>query len=179
MAGQVLVISGSARPKGYTAEIVENMRFRLILGPDQVIDLLSCGLEPFRYDSKPSADSFASIVDRIAHHRHVIFVTPVYWYAMSGLMKTFFDRLTDLLLIPEYKALGRSLAGRDVWLIANGTDEALPDGFCEPFARTAHYFGMHWRREFYVQIDTMASPSEQKLAGIEDLAAVLSISSDG
>ena len=31
----------------------------------------------------------------------IIFVTPVYWYAMSGRMKVFFDRWTDLLKIDK------------------------------------------------------------------------------
>ena len=42
-------------------------------------------------------DDFVTIVDKILMAKTIVFVTPVYWYAMSGPMKIFFDRLTDLL----------------------------------------------------------------------------------
>jgi multimeric flavodoxin WrbA len=74
---------------------------------------------------------------------HVVFATPVYWYAMSGIMKTLFDRLTDLPLDEASRPTGRALAGRHTWLLATGTGEAPPPGFHEPFVRTAAYFGMH------------------------------------
>ena len=45
----------------------------------------------------------------------------------------------------------RDLARRDVWLLATGTDEALPPGFHEPFARTAAYYTMRWQEAFYVR----------------------------
>ncbi len=40
----------------------------------------------------------------------LIFATPVYWYSMSGIMKVFFDRITDLLTIK--KDIGRKLKGK-------------------------------------------------------------------
>lgn len=40
----------------------------------------------------------------------LILATPVYWYSMSGIMKVFFDRLTDLLTIE--KEFGRKLRGK-------------------------------------------------------------------
>ena len=73
----------------------------------------------------------------------IVFATPVYWYAMSAPLKIFFDRLTDM--TENLKALGKSLAGKPVWIIATGTEEILPEGFEVPFARTAEYFGMIYR----------------------------------
>lgn len=63
-------------------------------------------------------------------------------------MKVFFDRLTDM--TENLKFLGKTLAGKDVWLIATGTEPALPDGFEVPFSRTAAYFGMHYRGAGYL-----------------------------
>jgi len=87
-------------------------------------------------------DDFQIVVGRMLEHQQIILATPVYWYAMSGLMKTFFDRLTDLLSNPEARKLGRALAGRNVWVLATGTDEKLPAGFGVPFQKTAEYFSM-------------------------------------
>ena len=39
-----------------------------------------------------------------------IFVTPVYWYSMSGQMKIFLDRITDLL--KWHKDEGRKIRGK-------------------------------------------------------------------
>ena len=168
---QVLTIAGSARGDGNTAEAVA--RLRLALDGGEVIDLASCRLEPFRYELPPARDDFLTIVERMLAHRHILIATPVYWYAMSGLMKTLFDRFTDLLLDPELRPLGRALAGRDLWLLATGTDEALPDGFEEPFRRTADYFAMRWRGSFYTWVDKDSAPAEQDFSAIEELARAL------
>jgi multimeric flavodoxin WrbA len=48
-------------------------------------------------------------------------VTPVYWYTMSGIMKVFFDRFSDLLRIE--KDLGRKLRGKSMAVISCGADE--------------------------------------------------------
>ena len=170
---RLLLISGSARGDGNTALTVAHLRRALELADDQIIDLQSCRLEPFRYAPPPPADDFLGIVDRLLAHRHLIFATPVYWYAMSGLMKTFFDRLTDLLIDPAGRRLGRALAGRQMWLIATGTDPALPDGFTEPFARTADYFAMHWRGAFYVRVPKDPLPAGHEFPEVETLAAAI------
>ena len=78
---------------------------------------------------------------------HIVFATPVYWYAMSAPLKFFFDRLTDL--TENLKPIGKALAGKSVWLIATGTDPELPDGFEVPFCRTAEYFDMRYRGVVY------------------------------
>lgn len=168
----MLAITGSARGDGNTALMVAHLRRALDLGDDQIVDLQSCRLEPFRY-AAPPADDFLGIVDRMLAHRHIVFATPVYWYAMSGLLKTFFDRLTDLLLSASGRRLGRALAGRDIWLIATGTDPELPDGFTEPFARTAAYFDMHWRGAFYVCVPGDPLPAGTEFPAVVDLAAAI------
>ena len=171
---QVLAITGSARGDGNTALTVAHLRRALALADEQVIDLQSCRLEPFRYDPPPPADDFPMIVDRLLAHQHIVFATPVYWYAMSGVMKMFFDRLTDLLLSPDGRRTGRALAGRDVWLIATGTDPELPEGFAVPFARTAEYFDMRWRDAFYVQVPKDPLPVGHEFPAVEQLAAAIS-----
>jgi len=69
---------------------------------------------------------------------------------MSGVLKRFFDRLTDLVTV--HKPLGRKLAGRFVWVAACGSDPTLPEGFEVPFRATAVYFGMSFGGVLYVQL---------------------------
>ncbi len=138
-----------------------------------MVHLPSLRIEPFTYETADHGDDFRAVVDQMIHHRHIVFVTPVYWYAMSGLMKTLFDRFTDLLVTPSNRKTGRLLAGKDVWLLATGTDDALPPGFLEPFARTAAYFGMCWKSAFYVRIDKNLTSERQNFAEVEKLATAL------
>lgn len=70
---------------------------------------------------------------------------------MSGHLKVFFDRLTDLVTVD--KPIGRKLAGKRMFLIAVGADAALPPGFEEPFRRTAAYFEMDFISTIYGQTD--------------------------
>ena len=169
----LLVIAGSARGDGNTALTVAHLGRALDLRADQLIDLQSHRLEPFRYAPAPPADDFPMLVDRLLANRHIVFATPVYWYAMSGLMKTFFDRLTDLLLSPAGRRRGRALAGRDIWLLATGTDADLPAGFTEPFARTADYFDMRWRQACYVRVPQESLPADHDFPAVEQLAAAI------
>jgi multimeric flavodoxin WrbA len=171
----VLAITGSARGDGNTALTTAQLRRALDLADDQIIDLEACRLEPFRYAAPPPADDFAGVVDRLLAHRHIVFATPVYWYAMSGLMKTFFDRLTDLLISPDGRRLGRALAGRDMWVLATGTDERLPHGFTEPFERTAAYFDMRWRQAFYVCVPREALTGTHEFEEVAKLAAAIRV----
>jgi hypothetical protein len=85
-------------------------------------------------------------------------------------MKTFFDRLTDLLVDPEGRRIGRALAGRSVWLLSTGTDETLPLGFVEPFALTAGYFDMVWREAFYCRSIKGAPLTHEALLEADRLA---------
>jgi hypothetical protein len=74
---------------------------------------------------------------------------------MSASLKIFFDCLTDL--TENYKAQGKSLKGKQAWVIASGTEEILPEGFEVPFRRTRDYFGMIYRGAAYLYTgsDTM------------------------
>lgn len=116
-----------------------------------IIDLLDFDIEQYRYDSNYLAtDQFIEVIKRVLESDNIIFATPVYWYSMSGPMKVFFDRLTDLVTIN--KPHGRQLAGKSTYLIAAGGEPELPEGFEVPFIRTAKYLNMNYIKGFYAQI---------------------------
>jgi len=83
-------------------------------------------------------DDFIAWVKKMMQHAQIILATPVYWYAMSCVMKTLFDRQSDLLT--THKTIGRAFAGREVFVLATGTDDEPPEGFGVPFRRTCDYF---------------------------------------
>lgn len=148
ITNRVMIVAGSARGDGNTASAVSHLSQELGVGVG-VADLSALLINPFEYGRHDDRDDFRSVIGRMLASEHIVFATPVYWYSMAGPMKSFFDRLTDLLLDPDSRTIGRALAGRNVWLLATGTEAELPPGFQEPFARTSSYFGMIWREAFY------------------------------
>jgi len=145
----VILINGSARVDGNTAKAITKLTpFK----DYKLIQLCNLRIAQYAYDIDPNAvDDFATIVDGMISSTDIIFATPVYWYAMSGHMKVFFDRLTELITVQ--KDLGRKLKGKRCYLIACGTDEALPDGFEVPFKKTCDYFGMEFKGTFYQKMN--------------------------
>lgn len=169
---RVTIVVGSARGDGNTACAVDHLVQQL--GNDiTVIELAMLAIEPFDYSRHDDRDDFRSVIHLMLESEHIVFATPVYWYAMSGTMKTFFDRLTDLLHDPECRQLARALAGRNTWLLATGTDECLPFGFHEPFERTAAYFGMVWQQAFYARSIKGAALTSESLSQAKRLASLI------
>ena len=145
MKNSPLVLLASARSAGQTAAFVQQT---FVAVDHQLLDLLAVPLYPYSYSGQyPPDDAFASIVHQVLAHKTLVVATPVYWYAMSGLLKTFFDRLTDLVTVA--KPLGRQLRGKQLFLLAVGADDALPTGFETPFLLTAKYFGMQYGGSLY------------------------------
>jgi multimeric flavodoxin WrbA len=144
-----LVILGSARADGQTRKAVD---LAFPPGTAELVVLPDFTIGCYDYGHGNAGDGFDAIAARMAAADKIVFATPVYWYAMSAPLKIFFDRLTDM--TENLKALGKSLAGKPVWMIATGVEDVLPDGFEVPFARTADYFGMRYRGCAYLYTGT-------------------------
>lgn len=143
-----LILNGSARRDGDTARAVAAF---VPAFPGAITAMLcQTRIAPYVYAPARLDDDFVPLVDAMLATDDIVFATPVYWYAMGWPMKVFFDRLTDLLRDAGLRKRGRALAGRRGWLIAVGTDPALPPGFEEPFKRTCRYFGMNWGTSVYL-----------------------------
>ena len=145
---KIIIIKGSSRKDGNTQKVVEVFRTAF---PATFIDLQNYNISYYDYEHKNQWDDFLSIAEQMVQYEIIIFATPIYWYSMSGIMKTFFDRLSDLLTIR--KDLGRALAGRSMYVIACSSDAGAYKGFFLPFQRTAKYLEMHWRGGFHTWIE--------------------------
>lgn len=89
----------------------------------------------------------------------VVWMHPLYWYGVPGMMKHWFD----VVLVKgwAYGEGGGALAGKDcLWVATTGGDERAysPEGrhhhpfeaFVAPTEQTARYCGMHWLDPFIV-----------------------------
>lgn len=145
MDNKPIVILGSARPDSNTKKLLAHL---FPADSVKVLDLLDFKVYPDCYSGQyPADDQFLQLIAAMLQHTRLIFATPVYWYAMSGILKTFFDRLTDPVTVQ--KKTGRQMAGKEIFLIAVGSEEELPPGFETPFQSTSAYFGMKYSACYY------------------------------
>ena len=135
---------------------------------NELIDLLDYKIYPYNYSQKyPEDDKFLDIIEILLRHDTVIFATPVYWYSMSGMMKTLFDRFTDLVTIN--KEHGRQLKGKRTFLVTVGTDNELPDGFEVPFRQTSDYLNMKFISTYYCRTTDLTTELSDKNEIIEKI----------
>ena len=135
-----VIIVGSSRNDGDTA----NLTKKLVKKSEwDLIDLNDYNFSYYDYNHENRHDDYLDLMKQIiAQYDTLIFATPVYWYSMSGIMKVFFDRLTDLLVIE--KELGRKLRGKNMAAISCSIGNNLGDVFWLPFSETASYLGMNY-----------------------------------
>lgn len=139
-----LVILGSARGDGDTIAAVKNV---VCENKTELINLLDYNISPYDYENKNADDDFIKLAEKMVVTDKIIFATPVYWYAMSAQLKTFFDRFTDLITIR--KEVGRKLKGKKCYVISCGSATNLPVGFEEPFSETCNYLDMEYKGCLY------------------------------
>lgn len=137
---QAVVIVGSSRNDGDTASLIKEL---VMQRPCTVINLTDYRIGHYDYEHTNRSDDYLPLMTQIIDtYDTLIFATPVYWYAMSGVMKVFFDRLTDLITIE--KELGRKLKGKNMAVLSISNGNNIGDYFWLPFKETAQYLHMHY-----------------------------------
>jgi len=143
-----IIIHGSSRIDGNTSQIAKILSDSL---GAEIIHLKELTINSYSYRHENVDDDFLPIMRRIVNYDTVIFITPVYWYSMSGIMKNFFDRITDCLKIE--KDTGRRLRCKNMVAISCGSDEIETDGFFVPFKNSAGYLGMNYLGDIHTWIE--------------------------
>lgn len=138
-----LIIFGSSRGDGHTMKAIN-----MVIGNHKIhlINLQNINISHYDYESKNQDDDFIPLAKKMVTHDPIILATPVYWYSMSGMMKTFLDRWSDLITIR--KDLGRKLSGKSLYVITSYAGN-LPKGFEDPFSQTCDYLKMNYKSCFY------------------------------
>lgn len=141
MKNQIYIIVGTSRNPGNTwtvareLEQVENV---------QLIDLQDLNISYFDYEHVNSEDDFIPLMRTVlTDAKAIVFLTPIYWYTMSAIMKTFLDRFSDLLKIE--KDLGRKLRGLSMGVLSCSESDDAPEHFDSPFHLSAKYLGMKYK----------------------------------
>lgn len=151
---QTVIILGSSRSRGDTYQL---SKYLIKKAQFDLIDLNEYNFSYYDYDHQNRIDDFLPLMKSlIQNYETFLFATPVYWYTMSGIMKVFFDRISDLLTIE--KDLGRKLRGKNMGLLSCSNEDDLPKHFNMPFVNTAEYLGMNWLGETHGWIENEGFP---------------------
>lgn len=164
-----VIISGSSRTNGNTGRIVQMLQHLL---EAEVINLHSKNISAFDYEHKNKDDDFLPLMRKLVDANTLIFISPVYWYSMSGTMKIFFDRISDCLKIE--KETGRKLRGMNLAVVSVGSDDEIYPSFFKPFEKSAEYLGMNYLAELHTWIEHHEVP-EEVMNRIHDFAHKINI----
>jgi multimeric flavodoxin WrbA len=149
MKNNKVIILGSSRSSGNTAKAISSISKKNNV---DVIDLNNYNFSYYDYESKNLGDDFLPLIKSIIEkYDTLIFATPVYWYNMSGIMKVFFDRFSDLIRIEKEE--GRKLRGKNMFVISNSHDDKIDSSFYIPFQKSADYLGMNYTGEIHFNAD--------------------------
>ena len=149
-----IILLGSSNSNGDTRKIVSFVSEKTSY---PIVDLKTKNIAEFDYEFKNRNDDFHPLIQEIVNtYEIILFATPVYWYSMSGTMKTFFDRISDCLKIE--KETGRKLRGLEMAVISCGSDKELKNGFHMPFIETAKYLGMNYTSGVHCWLENGAIP---------------------
>lgn len=102
-----------------------------------------------RHDAKgfdPNTDNHQWLIDQMLAHEIIVFATPIYWYSMSGPMKTFIDRWSQILRDPAYPHFREALSKKKVYLIAVGGDTPTIKGL--PLVQQFNYICQFYKMSF-------------------------------
>ena len=148
---QTAIVLGTARRQGNTAQLSHHVSRHLAntipSAQPALFDLADYDIGGYDYAHGNRSDDFLPLMRRIMASERIVLATPMYWYAASSIMKTFFDRLSDLLTIE--KDLGRQLRGKRVALLATGADLEPPPCFEDVFRLTWQYLGADYEGMLY------------------------------
>ena len=147
---KTVIIQGSSRSNGNTNKIIN---YITSIKDYDVIDLYDKKINHFDYTFNNKDDDFLPLIKEVIEtYDTIIFATPVYWYSMSGVLKVFFDRFSDLLHFK--KELGRKLRGKKMAMLSCGSGSELRKEFSMPFVASADYLGMQYLGDVHTWLES-------------------------
>jgi len=123
-----------------------------------LVDLNQKNINYYDYEHGNQSDDYIPLMETLVGYSTIVLATPVYWYSMSAQMKTFFDRLSDLVTIR--KDLGRALQGTTLVSVSCSGSNDLNESFSMPFRETAQYLDMHYKGHLHTWLADQKIPME-------------------
>ena len=136
-----IALFSSSRRLGNTGQMIDRIAAELNI---EVVDLAALRMSSFDYDHRNRGDDFEPLMRRVLAHDQIIFASPIYWYAVSPAMKVFFDRISDLLELPDLLPEGRRLRGKNAYVVCTSVCDEPSREFMGTFVEIFNYLGMRF-----------------------------------
>jgi len=145
---KISLIFGSSRSNGNTSKLVDELLYKT---GAECYDLNDYAIGYYDYEYHNADDDFIPLMQNMVPQTEVyVLVTPVYWYSMAAVMKTWLDRWSDLIRV--HKELGYQMRGKKMCAISSSQGEPYPSVGI-PFELSAQYMKMEWLGHTHVRID--------------------------
>ncbi|MDP5212858.1 NAD(P)H-dependent oxidoreductase [Pseudoalteromonas tunicata] len=140
----ILILFSSANPTGNTAQLVSDLTHRLSHHRVKFIDIDQLNFAHYNYPNHyPKDDPFYDLAHELDKADHLVFASPVYWYAVTANMKKLVDRMTELTENPTIKPIGKRLKGKHAWVVTTSASEQKCEVFAGFFSRLFAYFALN------------------------------------
>jgi multimeric flavodoxin WrbA len=168
MDGTIALFS-SARRHGNTGQLIDRVA---AAGKIEVVDLAEKNIAPFDYEHRNRADDFEPLMDKLLGYRQIVFASPVYWYSCTPQMKSFLDRISDFLDLPELLDKGRALRGKAGYVVCTSVYHEVAPSFLDMFRSTFDYLGMAFGAYLHVNCEAGYVARDHE-GEIQDFVALL------
>jgi multimeric flavodoxin WrbA len=145
-----IALFASSRRHGNTGAIIDKIAAELGF---ETVDLAECNVTPYDYAHTNRADGFEPLISKILEHDQIVFAAPVYWYSVPPEMKSFIDRLSDLLELPDLREKRRQLRGKRAFVVATSGIAEISPAFISMFHDTFAYLSMQYCGHLHVNCD--------------------------
>jgi multimeric flavodoxin WrbA len=170
MKNKTVIILGSSRSHGNTRKVIDEL---LSIKSDiDILDLNEYNIGYFDYGFKNKDDDFFTLIQKVLEYETIVFATPIYWYTMSAQIKTFLDRISDLLYEGK-KEIGRQLRGKNMAVISCGSDDEIIEGFIMPFKESANYLGMTFKEHIHTWLNDNLKLPDKILKELEMFSEII------
>ncbi|UHA75868.1 flavodoxin family protein [Paenibacillus sp. 481] len=144
----MFIVQGSARDGGNTEQLTAIVTEGI---ESTTVQLRDKRLEPIvdqRHDPNgfsPIDDDMNQLVREMMEHDAIVFATPLYWYGMSGHMKTFIDRWSQCLRDDSLQFKER-MKGKKAYVVIVGGPQAKMNGLAlvQQFRHIFDFMGMQF-----------------------------------
>lgn len=143
----IAVIYGSSRKNGNTELLTEHAIKDYDVERIYLRDYFIKQIVDQRHDEAgfdDVYDDYDKVIGQVYKHDVLIFSTPIYWYTMSGLMKTFIDRWSQTLRDVNFPNFREDMAKKQIYVVAVGGDNPKIKGMplIHQFQYICDFFGM-------------------------------------
>jgi multimeric flavodoxin WrbA len=129
---KIIALYGSSRSQGNSEKLAETAFEGVEVTHVYLRDRHIKPIVDQRHDDggfQPVDDDYDVTIQQVLEHDVILFITPLYWYGMSGLMKNFVDRWSQSLRDTRY-AFKEEMGKKKAYVMVTGGDnpniKALP-----------------------------------------------------